>query len=137
MYSSIVIVDDSMVALTIAEKLAVESGFFHEVHTFSNPKNALEHLLGCPSDILMSDVEMPHMNGFELMGRISGRILKIACTTNGYHVFQARETGCMGFLLKPFDFNKVYSTLARVSMLSAFSKSANIPVHSAIRMSSQ
>lgn len=135
MHSSIVIVDDSMISLAIAEKLITESGFFHEVHTFSNPERALQHLLEHPADILMSDIEMPHMDGFELMGRISGRTLKIACTTNGDYVSRARETGCQGFLLKPFNSDKVYGTLARVSMLSAFSKSANIPVHTGTRMS--
>ena len=68
--NSILVVDDDKDILKIVRIGLERAGF--EVHGFSDPILALQHIEeGCKEcDILISDVRMPHMNGFQLVKRI-------------------------------------------------------------------
>ena len=66
----IMVVDDDQDNLNIAKSILEHSG--HEVHGFSDPVLALEHLENSCEDceLLVTDVRMPHMNGFQLVRRV-------------------------------------------------------------------
>ena len=61
--------DDKDILTTLARGLQ-QSGF--EVHSFSDPVVALQHVEdGCKDcDVLITDVRMPNMNGFQLVRRV-------------------------------------------------------------------
>lgn len=68
---SIIVVDDDKDNLEITARGLVRAGY--EVHKFSDPIMALAHIEhdGCKDcDVLVSDVHMPSMNGFQLVRRI-------------------------------------------------------------------
>ena len=64
------ICDDDKDTLTTLTKGLQQSGF--EVHGFSDPAVALQHVdSGCTGcEVLVTDVRMPNMNGFQLVRRI-------------------------------------------------------------------
>lgn len=127
--TSIAIVDDSALWLEIAEAMAVESGLFHEIHTFSNPKKALAYLLDGPVDVLMSEIEMLNMNGFELMDRTPRNTIKVGTTTMEDHIPRTQSIGCQEFLLKPFDKDRFHKALRRASVLSLICRGENVPAY--------
>ena len=68
---TVMVVDDDKDTLRISE-LGLKRAGFH-VHAFSEPTLALKHIEqeGCQvCEVLVSDVRMPHMNGFQLVKRI-------------------------------------------------------------------
>lgn len=67
---TIMICDDNKDILTTVNKGLENSGF--KVHAFSDPLLALEHVQnGCGDcEMLVTDVRMPNMNGFQLVRRI-------------------------------------------------------------------
>ena len=63
----ILVVDDDQDILTLSEKLLKSS---YEVLTADNGRTALEILQSVQIDGLLSDINMPEMDGFELLRRI-------------------------------------------------------------------
>lgn len=64
------IVDDDRDILTIASKGLERAGY--HVHSFSDPVRALQHVEdGCEQcQVIVSDVRMPEMTGFQLVRRV-------------------------------------------------------------------
>lgn len=74
------------------------------IATTQNPQEGLELLENQGIDLLFLDVEMPHMNGFELVER-AGPINANIIFTTAYDQFaiKAFEISAMDYLLKPVD----------------------------------
>ena len=66
----ILVVDDSITTRTLEKNILEAAGYI--VLTAVNGLEALDALNTMPCDALVSDVEMPHMDGFELTARVRG-----------------------------------------------------------------
>ncbi len=62
--------DDHKLFCEGLERVLAETGKFHIVGKFHNGQNLLEHLGSCKPDLLVIDVEMPMLNGFDTIKRI-------------------------------------------------------------------
>lgn len=65
------LIDDSAFDLFIYEKLLIKSGITSSVKTFNSARDALKHLISqaesLPDTIILLDLQMPDMNGFEFI----------------------------------------------------------------------
>ncbi|WP_353718247.1 response regulator [Dyadobacter sp. 676] len=65
------LIDDSAFDLFIYEKLLIKSGITNSVKTFNSARDALKHLIGqagsLPDTVILLDLQMPDMNGFEFI----------------------------------------------------------------------
>ena len=68
---SVLVVDDSPVVTAMVEELLTSEGF--SVRTESNGARALAAIEESPPHLVVSDVEMPHMGGLELLSAIRTR----------------------------------------------------------------
>jgi len=69
--ASVMLVDDEPDMLAVTKSMLETNGY--EVHAFASPDEALRHMReeGCKACVLVvSDVRMPGMSGFELVRRI-------------------------------------------------------------------
>ena len=65
MNKSILVVDDDIMNLTMAKYILVRNGY--EVQEAKNGKECLEFLQSALPDLILLDIEMPEMSGFEVM----------------------------------------------------------------------
>ena len=83
-----------------------------DVVAFNNGSAAWSHLENPDSaDIVLSDVEMPVMNGFELLTRIKQKDPNKKCILmSGVHDNEttAKQLGADAFLAKPFGMNALF-----------------------------
>ena len=108
--SKILLCDDSISNLLLLEKL-LESEGFEQVTTVSDPEQALENLVTEEYDLLLLDIEMPKMNGLEVLKHIRNRqlvneLFPIIILTGRKDEFtrnKALEMGAIDFINKPFD----------------------------------
>lgn len=84
-----------------------------EVLSFDGGRRAWDYIRnGGKADMVISDVDMPDMNGFELMTRVKekypDKIFIITSGVSGYEE-KSRQEGADAFLAKPFEINDLFS----------------------------
>jgi chemosensory pili system protein ChpA (sensor histidine kinase/response regulator) len=104
----IMVVDDSLTVRKITSRLLVREGF--KVMLAKDGIDALEVLTGEIPDIMLLDIEMPRMDGFELTRNLKADprlshipIIMITSRTAEKHRERARELGVDLYLGKPYQ----------------------------------
>jgi len=84
-----------------------------EVKSFDNGRLAWEYINnGGEVDIVISDVDMPEMDGFELMSRFKAKFPdKVFVIMSGVPENEKKSqlSGATAFLAKPFEINDLFS----------------------------
>ncbi|MBU4316909.1 MAG: sigma-54 dependent transcriptional regulator [Proteobacteria bacterium] len=116
MADRILVVDDDALTLKNLRRILEKEGY--SVSTYIQPRKALERLGEEPYDLLISDVQMPDMDGFALLEqakRISRGIEVVLIT--GFasldDAVEATKRGSYHYLAKPFDPGKVRDTVKK------------------------
>jgi PAS domain S-box-containing protein len=114
----VMVVDDNVDAAEMLGMLVETAG--HQVVVEHHPHQALERALLEPPDVMLLDIGLPDMDGYELARRLrshppTARALLIA--VSGYSQDQDRDEALRaGFdhhLAKPVDYDKLFSLLRR------------------------
>ena len=115
----ILVVDDQVQNIELLEAYLVPQGY--DVVKAADGKEALALLSSTPIDLILLDVMMPGMNGFEVARRIRQDnahnllpIIMVTALRETEDRVKGIEAGCDDFLSKPFDKNEL---LARVRSL--------------------
>ncbi len=106
------------------EKLAIESltweikNFCNNIDviaTFSNPIEAIEGINKLNPDLVFLDIEMPELDGFQLLQRLTNRDFDLIITTayNQYAI-QAFRANAVDYLLKPIDPDELIEAVGKV-----------------------
>lgn len=122
-----VIVDDEPKAI---KSLSWELSNFEDdikiVATFNNPEEALTYLTENDIDCLFLDIEMPTMDGFQFLGKLTSRDFAVVITTayNEYAI-KALKNDAIDYLLKPIDTDDLEETITKIKKHSFRSLNAN------------
>jgi two-component system, chemotaxis family, chemotaxis protein CheY len=119
---SVLIVDDSPVMRTFIRRVLGLSGFeVGECVEAANGEEALTQLSTHRVDIILTDINMPRMNGEELLRRLSADgVLKtipavvISTDATNERIVQMIELGAQGYMSKPFTPETLREELERV-----------------------
>jgi DNA-binding NtrC family response regulator len=112
----ITIIDDEAVALKRLRRILEKEGY--RVAAFSSPRRALDHLEKSVCDLVISDVKMPGMSGFDFMTRVRGRFADIEfILITGYanldDAVRATKEGAFYYLAKPFTPDQLRERVAQ------------------------
>jgi PAS domain S-box-containing protein len=107
--ANILLVDDHPANLVALE--AILSPLGHDLHKASSGEEALRHILHRDFALILLDVQMAGMNGFETAGLIKQHprcrhipiIFITAVNRDAAHVFHGYAQGAVDYLVKPFD----------------------------------
>lgn len=105
---SVMVVDDSITVRRVTSKI-LEKNNLHVILA-KDGEDALEQLQISIPDIILSDIEMPNMDGFELLKNLKNSdkyknipVIMITSRTADKHKNYAFELGVNGFLGKPYQ----------------------------------
>ncbi len=123
---NVLIVDDSSAMRAVIKKIVTISGFqMDQCLQAGNGREAMEILSGNWVDVIISDINMPEVNGLELLDQLSRNdtlkeIPVIMITTEGSaeRMQEAFNHGAKGFIKKPFlpeDIRKILHQVIGVS----------------------
>jgi len=108
----VMVVDDSRVVLQIVEKGLAEAGF--KVITAENGKKALQLLDTLKPDLILTDIEMPDVNGFEFCGTVHTNpelstvpIVAMSSKTDRGYMKRMLQNGASAYLCKPFNIDEL------------------------------
>lgn len=109
----LIIDDEELARISLAEML--ESIGDVEIAGFAaNGLDALEKISACKPDVIFLDVEMPGLNGFEVLENLPELPLVVFATAYDEYAVKAFEEGAADYLLKPFQAARVRQTLKRL-----------------------
>lgn len=107
----LVIIDDSPLWLSLAEKLAKTHPLVSSVLTFEDSYDAWIHIQVAKPQVVMADIEMPGMNGFSFLEMYGNRMQFISSSTKQDFEVIARELGCVDFISKPFSKSDIHKSI--------------------------
>jgi two-component system NtrC family response regulator len=95
-----------------------------EVKTFKNAKDALK-ALNDTFDLIITDINMPGMDGIEFVKELNGRFEVIIMTGNATltRAIESLQLGVKDFLLKPFDIDTLIAAIEREATILKVKKS--------------
>jgi two-component system chemotaxis response regulator CheY len=104
------IVDDSSVMRKIVERSLRQAGLdLKEVHEAGSGVEGIEVLRARSVDLILSDINMPSMDGLEFLRQIRAQklaegvpVVMITTESSEEHVKQAIQAGAQGYIRKPF-----------------------------------
>ena len=83
-----------------------------DVKSFKNGNEAWNYIQNPESaDIILSDIDMPEMDGLELLKRVKKEYPQKICilmSSKPAHESAARQSGADAFISKPFDINDLF-----------------------------
>jgi putative two-component system response regulator len=108
----ILVVDDNELITRYLEQLLTNDG--HRVATVCNGREAIEYVTKHRPDLILSDLDMPEMSGYELCRQVktnpATQLIPVLIIT-GEHALEAKlkswDLGADDFLTKPFDLIQV------------------------------
>jgi CheY-like chemotaxis protein len=126
--SKVLIVDDSVSVRKALERLLAPRNF--DVTSASSAEHALELIATTVPDLIIADVVMPGMTGFELCQRLKAMpsykqipVILISGIVDGAVQGQAKESGAESVVSKPFTpedlFPQIDKALAKAATLNA------------------
>lgn len=105
---TVMVVDDSLTVRKITSRLLMREGY--QVILAKDGVDALEQLIDVMPDVILSDIEMPRMDGFDLVRNIRADerlralpMIMITSRTADKHRNYALEIGANHYLGKPYD----------------------------------
>ncbi len=114
----VMVVDDSLTVRKITSRMLLRESF--EVVTAKDGVDALQQLQDVRPDVILSDIEMPRMDGFELLRNIRADeglrnipIIMITSRTADKHRSHAQDLGCNEYLGKPYQEDQLLALIRK------------------------
>jgi two-component system chemotaxis response regulator CheY len=119
---SLLIVDDSMAIRKILLRVLSQTGLtLGKLLEASDGKEALKVLEQHEVSLILSDINMPNMDGLQLLGELKGNadwkdIPVVMITTEGGQakVLEAVQLGAVGYVRKPFTAEQIKEKLTGI-----------------------
>jgi two-component system, LytTR family, response regulator len=111
------VVDDEPLAVKRLARLLTETGRVHVAGTSTDPVDALAALSESPPDVLFLDIQMPGMNGFEMLAMLDPQPLVVFTTAFDQYALQAFEVNSIDYLLKPVEERHLARALDKLERL--------------------
>ncbi len=111
----VLLVDDEHLALTVLETFLrqLDDPDLEVVGRFQQPLQALELMGREPVDLLFLDVQMPRLNGMELLRGLQPRPLTIFTTAYSEYAVEAFGLDAVDYLPKPFGFPRFVQAMSK------------------------
>ena len=117
--ASVMVVDDSLTVRKISGRLLARQGY--HVLTAKDGVDALEQLREVIPDVMLVDIELPRMDGFDLTRNIRADarlrhipIIMITSRSADKHRNHATEIGVNGYMGKPYDEEELLAAIAKL-----------------------
>ena len=115
MITAIIIDDEAKGRLALREKLSAYCPQVKLVAEADNGEDALELIEQHKPQLIFLDIEMPRMNGFELLNRLHDKKIHIIFTTAyDQYAIKAIKYAAFDYLLKPVDIEELKTTIGKL-----------------------
>lgn len=122
---AILIDDERQSIMALNAKLELVAPDMDVIGMFQNPTDAIEQIKGLQPDVIFLDIEMPTMNGFQLLEKLHPyNFAVVFVTAYNQYAIRALRASAVDYLLKPIDIDELKNT---VETLRSQIKKAPLP----------
>jgi len=125
-FKSIIIDDESHARSRLKRLLLNYSNVIEIVSEASNGFEALEKIELYKPDLIFLDIQMPGLDGFELIGKLKFLPLIIFTTAFDQFALKAFETNTIDYLVKPIEADRLQVTIRKLQWLKKDDQEENI-----------
>lgn len=117
---NVLIVEDELNLRNLLERVVKNKGF--NVKTAGNGKDALKIIESYNTDIVLTDIKMPGMDGIELITKIKAmdssiEVIVMTAFATVDTAIDALKKGARDYIRKPFDLDEVTDAIERTTIL--------------------
>jgi len=123
------LVDDEPLALERLRRLLESSGRVEVTGSTTRPEEAVAELTRNPPDICFLDIQMPRLNGFEVLARLPSQPVVVFTTAYNQYALQAFAENAVDYLLKPVEPETLERALNKVERLRGAGQSPQADLH--------
>jgi two-component system, LytTR family, response regulator len=114
-----VLIDDEPLAISRLERLlSSHTDFVEIVGKASNGAEGLEQIEQLKPDLIFLDIEMPLLNGFEMLAKLDTMPLVVFATAYDAYAIKAFEENSIDYLLKPIEAERLAKTIDKLKRLN-------------------
>jgi two-component system response regulator HydG len=112
----VLVVDDESTVRNALRELLKSEGY--EVDVASDGQDALDHIAELPPDVVLTDLDMPNMDGMTLLAQLRERgihlpVIVVTALSDMRAAVSAMRAGAVDYLSKPVDFDELSIAVAR------------------------
>ena len=108
------LVDDEQLAVQRLTRLLTETGRADVIGSTSDPDEALAMLHDADVDVVFLDIQMPEMNGFQLIERLDRNLPVVFTTAYDRYALEAFAVNSIDYLLKPVERERLEKALDKL-----------------------
>ncbi|HUA83100.1 MAG TPA: response regulator [Bryobacteraceae bacterium] len=109
-----VLVDDEELARQLLREYIEESGGAEVVAECANGFEAVKAIAELKPDLVFLDVQMPKLDGFEVLELLDAPVAVIFVTAYDQYAMRAFDANAVDYLLKPFSADRLHKALEKV-----------------------
>jgi len=111
------LVDDEALALKRLSRMLTATGRVSIAGSSTDPVEALQTIAEAKPDVLFLDIEMPGMNGFEMLSRLDPQPIVVFTTAYDQYALQAFGVNSVDYLLKPIEAAQLNRALDKIERM--------------------
>ncbi|HEX4007737.1 MAG TPA: response regulator [Acidobacteriaceae bacterium] len=111
------LVDDEPLGLERLRRLLEKTGRVQVAGWTTQPEEAVAALTEDPPDVCFLDIQMPRLNGFDVLARLAKQPVVIFTTAHEQYALQAFQVNSVDYLLKPIEPEALERALNKVEGL--------------------
>jgi len=123
----ILLVDDKPANLRLLNQMLADRGFI--VRAVKSGERALESIRATPPDLILLDIKMPGMDGYEVLHRLKQTpdssdipVIFISALDDIQNKVRGFNMGCVDYITKPFQYEEVIARVETHLTLQRFQK---------------
>lgn len=109
------VLDDELASVEIISDYVTRTASLNLLGASTNPNDIMEVMADeIKPDLVFLDIDMPHINGLEMAGRIHKHTFVVFVTGHPKHALEAFEKGAVDYLLKPVSYDQFTKTVKKI-----------------------
>lgn len=121
-----IIIDDEPFAIELITFYVQQTPMLNLLGSFSDANHAIDFIQNHEIDLLFLDIQMPHINGIQLLKSLDKPPMVIFSTAFNEYAVEGFELEAIDYLLKPFDIKRFQKAVKKADELFSLKKAAEL-----------
>jgi len=127
------LVDDEPLALQRLKRLLNRTGRVDVIGSTTDPEEAVAALESETPDVCFLDIQMPRLDGFEMLARLPTQPLVVFTTAYEQYALKAFSVNSADYLLKPVELDQLERAITKIESLRSMGAPSQQDLHALLK----